>query len=183
MGGLPAPSAPLGRCIALPKPSNSRPMHLSCPQLTPYDHLSRPGTAAQGGPEAVVAAGEGGSAPDGEGGVRTVRPEAAEAARAAPRARDSRSRADCARPITPSYHRYVNSRGVPRACCVPGTVPSGPGPVGRWYRDMLRPADVLGRPAALHLSLLYGPDVILTFFVTVLPNVRTPAVPPCGRRV
>ena len=64
-GGLPPPSAPLGRCIALPKPSNSRPMHLSCPQLTPYDHLSRPGTAAQGGPEAVVAAGEGGSAPDG----------------------------------------------------------------------------------------------------------------------
>ena len=162
MGGLPAPSAPLGRCIALPKPSNSRPMHLSCPQLTPYDHLSRPGTAAQGGPEAVVAAGEGGSAPDGEGGVRTVRPEAAEAARAAPRAR-FRSRADCARPITPSY-RYVNSRGVPRACCVPGTVPSGPGPVGRWSRDMLRPADLLGRPAALHLSLLYGPDVILTFF-------------------
>ena len=91
-----------------------------------------------------------------------VRPEAAEAARAAPRAR-FRSRADCARPITPSY-RYVNSRGVPRACCVPGTVPSGPGPVGRWSRDMLRPDDVLGRPAALHLSLLYGPDVILTFF-------------------
>ena len=94
-----------------------------------------------------------------------VRPEAAEAARAAPRAR-FRSRAECARPITPSY-RYVNSRGVPRACCVPGTVPSGPGPVGRWSRDMLRPADVLGRPAALHLSLLYGPDTcyILTFLL------------------
>ena len=121
-----------------------------------------------------------------------VRPEAAEAARAAPRAR-FRSRADYARPITLSY-RYVNSRGVPRACCVPGTVPSGPGPVGRWSRDMLRPDDVLGRPAALHLSLLYGPDVILFLFdyvfllytdyrFLVLPKVRTPAVPPCGRRV
>ena len=32
---------------------------------------------------------------------------------------------------------------------------------------MLRPADVLGRPAALHLSLLYGPDTcyILTFLL------------------
>ena len=165
MGGLLAPSAPLGRCIALPKPSNSRPMHLSCPQLTPYDHLSRlapryggsgrprgGGGGRRGRQRARRVGGSAHGAPGGCGG-RSCR-----SARAIPIARRLCS------PDNPEsqLYRYVNSRGVPRACCVPGTVPSGPGPIGRWSRDMLRPADVLGRPAALHLSLLYGPDVILT---------------------
>ena len=78
-GGLPPPSAPLVRCAAISNPQNSRPMHLSCPQLTPYDHLSRPGTAAQGGPEAVAAAGEGGTVPGSTRDVRVVRAEVAQA--------------------------------------------------------------------------------------------------------
>jgi hypothetical protein len=61
MGGLPPSSAPLERYIGRPNPSNSRPIRLSYPQLTPSDHLSHPGMAAKGGPEAASAAGKGGS--------------------------------------------------------------------------------------------------------------------------
>ena len=75
MGGLLSSSAPLRRCVASPNPSNSPPTHLSYPRLTPSDHLSRTGTAAQGGPEAVAAAGEGGTVPGSTGDVRVVRAE------------------------------------------------------------------------------------------------------------
>ena len=43
------------------------------------DHLSHPGTAAQGGPEAAAAAGEGGTVPGSTGDVRVVRAEVAQA--------------------------------------------------------------------------------------------------------
>ena len=78
-GALPLPSAPLVRCAAIPNPSNSPPTHLSYPRLTPSDHLSRTGTAAQGGPEAVAAAGEGGTVPGSTRDVRVVRAEVAQA--------------------------------------------------------------------------------------------------------
>ena len=79
MGGLLPSSAPLRRCGVSPNPSNSPPTQLSYPRLTPSDHLSHPGTAAQGGPEAVAAAGEGGTVPGSTRDVRVVRAEVAQA--------------------------------------------------------------------------------------------------------
>ncbi len=79
MGGLLPSSAPLRRCGASPNPSNSPPTHLSYPRLTPSDHLSHPGTAAQGDPEVAAAAAEGGSVPGSTGDVRVVRAEVAQA--------------------------------------------------------------------------------------------------------
>lgn len=79
MGGLLPSSAPLRRCGASPNPSNSPPTHLSYPRLTPSDHLSHPGTAAQGGPEAAAVVGESGSVPGSTSDVRVVRAEVAQA--------------------------------------------------------------------------------------------------------
>ena len=78
-GALPLPSAPLVRCAAISNPQNSRPIHLSYPRLTPSDHLSHPGTAAQGGPEAKAVVGESGSVPGSTRDVRVVRAEVAQA--------------------------------------------------------------------------------------------------------
>ena len=83
MGGLLPSSAPLRRCGVSPNPSNSPPTHLSYPRLidrlTPSDHLSHPGTAAQGGPEAAAVVGESGSVPGSTRDVRVVRAEVAQA--------------------------------------------------------------------------------------------------------